>query len=120
MSFTGKRTRAIWPLQLIHTVICGLITPETLTSEKYFITFIDDFTHFVMTYPLKRKSEALEVYKKYTSMYFSHFGSKISTVPWTMVVNTLLWHSKNTVTIKGYRFSTPYPTLYLTMVMLNE
>lgn len=33
-----------------------------------------------MTYPLKIKSEAREVFNKYVSMCSSHFGNKISTV----------------------------------------
>jgi len=30
-------------LQLIHTNICGPITPIALGGSRYFITFIDDF-----------------------------------------------------------------------------
>ena len=32
------------PLELIHTDICGLITPKSFSGKRYFISFIDDFS----------------------------------------------------------------------------
>lgn len=53
-----RRTRRIG--ELIHTDICGPITPETTDGHKYFQVIIDDYSHFTMVYLLKRKSEAEE------------------------------------------------------------
>jgi hypothetical protein len=32
------------PLKLIHTDICGPITPDSFSEKEYFITFIDDYS----------------------------------------------------------------------------
>jgi hypothetical protein len=41
---SGKSWRASSPLQLVHTDICGPIEPMSLGGNRYFITFIDDFS----------------------------------------------------------------------------
>ena len=56
------------PLELIHTDICGPITPESFSGKRYFITFINDFSRKTWVYFLKEKSEAFEVFKKFKVM----------------------------------------------------
>jgi len=36
--------RAKKPLELIHSNVCGLITPHSYSNHQYFVIFIDDFT----------------------------------------------------------------------------
>ena len=38
------------PLHNIHSDICGPVTPSTVDDKNYFITFIDDFTHYSVMY----------------------------------------------------------------------
>jgi GAG-pre-integrase domain len=52
-------------LKLIHTDICGPITPKSFGEKRYFITFIDDYTRKIWMYFLKEKSEAFETFKKF-------------------------------------------------------
>ena len=40
----GKSWRAKDALELIHSNICGLITPCSNGGKRYLITFIDDYT----------------------------------------------------------------------------
>ena len=40
----GKAKRASFPLELIHSDICGPMNVRTRHEDQYFITFIDDFT----------------------------------------------------------------------------
>jgi hypothetical protein len=64
----GKHPRNFFPkessyrakkvLELVHTDICGLITPNSLGNHRYFITFIDDFSRNTWVYFLEEKSEA--------------------------------------------------------------
>jgi transposase InsO family protein len=71
----GKQARNIFPkkveylarrsLELIHTDICGPITPKSFSENRYFITFIDDYTRSTWVYFLKEKSKAFEVFKKF-------------------------------------------------------
>lgn len=60
---TQPRSRRIG--ELIHCDIGGPITPETLNGERYYVTIIDDYSHFVEVYPLKQKSDAKEHIIKY-------------------------------------------------------
>ena len=58
-------TRSTQLLEIIHTDICGLFDINSFNKEKYFITFIDDFSRYAHVYLLHEKSQsvnALEVY----------------------------------------------------------
>ena len=53
------------PLQLIHADVCGPITPTSFGKNRYFLTFIDDFSRKTWVYFLKEKSEVFMVFKKF-------------------------------------------------------
>ena len=58
-------TRSTKLLEIIHTNICGPFDTPSFGKEKYFITFIDDFSRYGYIYLLHEKSQAvnaLEVY----------------------------------------------------------
>jgi GAG-pre-integrase domain len=55
--------RAKKPLELVHTDICGPIKPNSIGENRYFITFIDDFSCKTWVYFLKQKSEAFAILK---------------------------------------------------------
>lgn len=44
------------PGDLIHSDICGWITPNSVGDARYFLTFIDDATRMTYLYPLKSKT----------------------------------------------------------------
>jgi len=50
-------------LELIHTDVCGPMNVKSLAGNRYFITFIDDFTRKIHVYFLKAKNEAFEKFK---------------------------------------------------------
>jgi transposase InsO family protein len=64
-SFGKSQYQAKRPLEFIHTDICGPITSGSFSGERYFITFIDDFSRKCWVYFLKVKSEAFEIFKKF-------------------------------------------------------
>lgn len=66
------------PLELVHSDVCGPITPGTAEGEKYFVTFIDDFTHFVTVHLLKCKSEVFKCFRQYQAAAEVQFSNKIS------------------------------------------
>ena len=43
-------------LEIIHTDICGPFDVSSFNKEKYFITFIDDFSRYGYIYLLHEKS----------------------------------------------------------------
>ena len=50
-------------LNLIHTDICGHLTPTALGGYKYFITFIDDFSRYGYVELIHEKSDSLNLFK---------------------------------------------------------
>uniref|UniRef100_A0A1Y1JXU0 Integrase catalytic domain-containing protein n=1 Tax=Photinus pyralis TaxID=7054 RepID=A0A1Y1JXU0_PHOPY len=73
----GESRKAKRLLEIISTDICGPITPETYDGKKYYITFIDHFSHFCVTYLLSKKSEAIEKFKIYVAAVEAKFNCKI-------------------------------------------
>lgn len=73
-------TRSVHPLQLIHTDICGPITPYSRENKRYFVTFIGDFIAFKIVYPMKEICDMFQFFKKYEALVTAHFNSRISTV----------------------------------------
>ena len=61
----GKATRASFPLQLIHSDICGPMNIRARHGGSYFITFIDDYTRYGHVYLISHKSEALNCFRRY-------------------------------------------------------
>ena len=51
------RNQAVVPLGLVHSDVCGLMSIESLSGARYFLTFVDDKTHYIWVYVLKSKSE---------------------------------------------------------------
>lgn len=48
-------------LEIVHTNICGPFDSPSFGGEKYFITFIDDFSYYDYVYLLHEKSQAINV-----------------------------------------------------------
>lgn len=63
--FRKERTKATRPLELVHTDICGPVDSVTWDNKRYMITFIDDYTRFVMVYLIESKYEAVNAIKEY-------------------------------------------------------
>lgn len=68
----GKQTRASFkpkehntsnPLELVHTDLCGPMRTQSLSGDKYFMLFIDDFSRMTWVMFLRHKNEALENFK---------------------------------------------------------
>ena len=68
-SFPKKgRTRPQNPLELVHSDICGPMKTPSLSGAKYFLTFVDDKTHYIWIYVLKQKSEAFSKFLKWKAL----------------------------------------------------
>ncbi|CAL8998208.1 unnamed protein product [Prunus brigantina] len=57
--------RASYPLELVHTDLCGPMQNESIGGNRYFITFIDDFSRMCWVYFLRNKSDTFNVFKKF-------------------------------------------------------
>ena len=52
-------------LGVIHTNICWSLTPLAIGGHKYFITFIDDYSHYGFFELIHEKSDSLEAFKAF-------------------------------------------------------
>ena len=53
------------PLEFIHTDLCGPITPVSTEGFRWVISFSCDFSGYVFTYFLKRKSDSVKALEKF-------------------------------------------------------
>ncbi|RVW59023.1 Retrovirus-related Pol polyprotein from transposon TNT 1-94 [Vitis vinifera] len=67
-------------LNLIHTDICGPLTPTALVGCKYFITFIDDFSRYGYVELIHEKSDSLNVFKTFKAKVELQLGKPIKAV----------------------------------------
>lgn len=74
----ATRTKSNRLLGLVHSDVCGPISPITSEGHKYFVTFIDDFSNFTIVYLLKAKSEVTECFQEYYDMTGNMFGQFVS------------------------------------------
>ncbi|MCH81218.1 retrovirus-related pol polyprotein from transposon tnt 1-94, partial [Trifolium medium] len=64
-------------LELIHSDICGPINPSSNGGCRYFITFTDDFSRKTWSSPLKEKSSAFEIFKRFKALVEKESNNQI-------------------------------------------
>ena len=74
----GKQTRKPFPqstsyratnlLELVHGDLCGPITPQTPGGKRYVFVLIDDFSRYMWTILIQRKSEAFSKFKTFKKL----------------------------------------------------
>ena len=57
---TIRSNRAAEPQDLIHSDLCGKMNAHSFGGAEYFLTFVDDRTHYTWVYLLKHKDEAFD------------------------------------------------------------
>ncbi|GAA0166461.1 hypothetical protein LIER_21609 [Lithospermum erythrorhizon] len=72
-----RNWRASKAFELIHSDICGPITPASKSGKNYFLTFIDDFSLKGWVFLLTNKSEALDCFKKFKRLVEKESGQVI-------------------------------------------
>jgi len=65
------------PLFVIHSDVCGLITPSTIDNKNYYVVFIDQYTHYCVTYLITYKSDVIFVFKDFVAKSEAHFNLKM-------------------------------------------
>lgn len=73
---TKNKDNVVRPLFMIHSDVCGPITPPTIDGKNYYVVFIDQFTHYLVTYLITYKSEVFKVFKDFVSKSEAHFNLK--------------------------------------------
>jgi hypothetical protein len=57
--------RASQGLELVHTDLCGQVSPATPGGKSYFMLIVDDYSRYMWIELLENKSEALVCFKKF-------------------------------------------------------
>ena len=55
-SFKPSTTKTSDPLELAHSDVCGRMGKKSIGGAEYFLTLVDDKTHYTWVYPLKTKN----------------------------------------------------------------
>ena len=77
---TSGSSRAKQPLDLVHSDLCGKINARSLGGAEYFLTFIDDCTHFTWVYMLKQKNEVFYCFLRWKVLVEKSSGRKLKTI----------------------------------------
>ncbi|KAK3908903.1 Retrovirus-related Pol polyprotein from transposon TNT 1-94 [Frankliniella fusca] len=80
MSHNKTRTKATAPLRIIHTDLCGPISPATHNGKSYYVLFLDEYTHFCTIFLMERKSETLKYLQQYVSEAENFWNKKVHTI----------------------------------------
>lgn len=64
-------------LNVVHSDICGPIEVPTYSGNRYFITFVDEYSRMLWLYLIKLKSDALEVFQKFKVLSEKQSGMKL-------------------------------------------
>ena len=76
----GKEKQVDYPVQLIHSDICGSMNVRARHGASYFITFIDNFTRYGHVHLISHKSEALECFRLYLNEIENQLEKKVKTL----------------------------------------
>jgi transposase InsO family protein len=77
-NFDADRAKDV--LELIHTDICGPFPTDSWNGQKYFITFIDDYSRYGYLYLIHEKSQSIDMFKSFKAEVELKLGKKIKAV----------------------------------------
>jgi len=79
LPYKTNHYRAESPLQLVHTDVVQMPC-ESVNDGKYFVTFLDDFSHYCVTYEIKSKDEVFSKFKIFKAFAEKQTGHYIKAI----------------------------------------
>lgn len=77
LPFENQRKGAKDLLEIVHTDLNGPHSTTENNGEKYFLSFIDDYSKAAKVYTLKSKTEVYECFQEYINTVENVTGKKI-------------------------------------------
>jgi hypothetical protein len=80
-TFDGSSKKNIKGInELIHTDVCGPMPIEAIGGYRYFIIFVDEYSHVVTTYLMHKKEEANRIIKRHITFVENQQNAKVKTL----------------------------------------
>ena len=76
-SFKPSKTVTSMPLELMHSDVCGKMGCKSIGGAEYFLTLLDDKTHYAWVYPLKTKDQVFERFKEWQAEVENFTGQRL-------------------------------------------
>ena len=73
----NEDSKAREPFELIHSDVCGKISPESMGGGNYFVTFIDHATRYCWINIIKTKDQVFESFKKWKVSVEKQYNAKV-------------------------------------------
>jgi hypothetical protein len=67
-------------LEVVYSDVCGPMQVNSYGGNRYFVSFVDDFSRKIWTYLISKKSEVLSVFKKFKSVVERQSEHKLKTL----------------------------------------
>jgi histone deacetylase 1/2 len=76
LPFGTSTTSSTFPFELLH---CDLWTSPvpSVSGFKYYLVILDDYSHYVWTFPLRAKSDVHKLFINFRQYVLTHFGLPI-------------------------------------------
>jgi transposase InsO family protein len=76
LPFTSSTTVTFFPFQIIHADVWT--SPVfNLSGYKYYLVLLDDYTHYVRTFPMRQKSDVLPILRDFHTYIGTQFGVRL-------------------------------------------
>ncbi len=79
-SFKRGQTKTSKPLELVHSDVCGKMGKKSVGGAEYFLTLMDDFTHYTWVFPLKTKDQVFQKFKDWQREVENLSGKRVITL----------------------------------------
>ena len=79
LSFNNSEPISNSIFELIHSDVWGLSPDASIGGSRYFVVFIDDYSHYNWIFPMKSRFEILPIYNNFTKMVETYFSKCIKT-----------------------------------------
>uniref|UniRef100_A0ABD2WR87 Retrovirus-related Pol polyprotein from transposon TNT 1-94 n=1 Tax=Trichogramma kaykai TaxID=54128 RepID=A0ABD2WR87_9HYME len=80
LPYKNQRTKAMRALEIVHTDVCGPFKTLGFRGEKYFVSFIDDYSKLARVYCIKTKDEVLECLIEYVNTCENAIEKKVKVI----------------------------------------
>lgn len=75
--FPDSTSQAAIPLELIHSDVKGPVPIQTVGGCRYWLTFMDDATRFLWTYPMRSKKDVVSITRDWMQLVENQMNLKI-------------------------------------------